>query len=188
MNTEHDLLTALKQGDEKAFNTIYNKYVGQVYNFCKLYIINNDEIEEVVQDVFVRLWESRYAIREDDNFKGLLFIITRNLVFNETRKSFNHDFYTVSIIDAIENMTDENTSYDVEEDLETKDLSEFIDKLISELPPQRQKIFNLSRKEQKTYREIAEMMNLSEKTVEHQISDALKYLRKHLMLFTVFLQ
>ena len=188
MNSEKDLLISLKEGDEKAFNTIYKKYVKQVYNFCKLYIINDNEIEEVVQDVFVRLWESRYTIREDDNFKGLLFIITRNLVFNETRKSFNHDFYTVSIIDAIENMAEENGSYYEEQTLEAKDLSEFIDKLISELPPQRQKIFNLSRKEQKSYREIAEIMNLSEKTVEHQISDALKYLRKHMILFTVFLQ
>lgn len=186
MDSEHDLLILLKQGDEKAFNSIYKKYVGQVYNFCKLYIINNDEIEEVVQDVFVRLWESRYTIREDDNFKGLLFIITRNLVFNETRKSFNHDFYTVSLIDSIENMGEDNYSYNTEQDLEAKDLSIFIDKLISELPPQRQRIFNLSRKEQKSYREIAEIMNLSEKTVEHQISDALKYLRKHMALFCVF--
>ncbi|WP_299230670.1 RNA polymerase sigma-70 factor [uncultured Bacteroides sp.] len=187
MDTEQELLFSLKLGDEKAFNTIYNKYVKQVYNFCKLYIINNDEVEEVVQDVFVRLWESRYTIREDDNFKGLLFIITRNLVFNETRKSFNHDYYTVSIIDAIENMSEENCSNEVEQNLEYKDLSEFIDKLISELPPQRQKIFNLSRKEQKSYKEIAEIMNLSEKTVEHQISNAIKYLRKHLILFTLFL-
>lgn len=187
MDTEHELLISLSQGDEKAFNTIYNKYVKQVYNFCKLYIINNDEIEEVVQDVFVHLWESRYTIRTNDNFKGLLFIITRNLVFNETRKSFNHDFYTVSIIDAIDSIQQESNSYDVEQELETKDLSDYIDELISELPPQRQKIFNLSRKDQKSYKEIAEIMNLSERTVEHQISDALKFLRKHLKLFAIFL-
>lgn len=81
----------------------------------------------------------------------------------------------------------EDISCDIENEIETHDLSNFIDQLISELPPQRQKIFNLSRKEQKSYKEIAEIMQLSEKTVEHQISEALKYLRKHMILFTIFI-
>lgn len=104
MNQEKELIIALKQGDEKAFNTLYKQYWRQVYNFCRLYLTNTEEAEEVVQDVFVRLWQSRDFLRENDNFKGLLFIISRNLVFNQTRKSFNHDFYTLSLLDALENM------------------------------------------------------------------------------------
>ena len=186
MKQQKQLIVSLKHGNEQAFSTVYQQYWKQVYNFTRLYLTNQEEAEEVVQDVFVRLWDSREFLREDDNFQGLLFIITRNLVFNQKRKSFNHDFYTISVIDALENSTDD-ISCDIENEIEAHDLSNFIDQLISELPPQRQKIFNLSRKEQKSYKEIAEIMQLSEKTIEHQISEALKYLRKHMILFTIFI-
>lgn len=186
MDQEKELIIALKQGNEKAFNILYKQYWKQVYNFCRLYLTNTEEAEEVVQDVFVRLWQSRDFLRENDNFKGLLFIISRNLVFNQTRKSFNHDFYTLSLLEALENMPEEN-SYDIEKELEAKDLSAYIDLLIAELPPQRQKIFHLSRKEHKNYKEIADLMHLSEKTVEHQVSEALKFLRKHITLLVIFL-
>ena len=76
---------------------------------------------------------------------------------------------------------------DIEKELEAKDLSAYIDLLIAELPPQRQKIFHLSRKEHKSYKEIADLMHLSEKTVEHQVSEALKFLRKHITLPVIFL-
>ena len=119
MDQEKELIIALKQGNEKAFNILYKQYWKQVYNFCRLYLTNMEEAEEVVQDVFVRLWQSRDFLRENDNFKGLLFIISRNLVFNQTRKSFNHDFYTLSLLEALENMPEEN-SYDIEKELEAK--------------------------------------------------------------------
>lgn len=186
MDQERELIIALKRGNEKAFNTIYKHYWRQVYNFCRLYLTNTEEAEEVVQDVFVRLWQSRDLLREEENFKGLLFIISRNLVFNQSRKSFNQDFYTLSMLEALENMPEE-TAYGIEEELEAKDLSAYIDLLIAELPPQRQRIFNLSRKEQKSYKEIADLMHLSEKTVEHQVSEALKFLRKHITLLVIFL-
>ena len=71
MDQEKELIIALKQGDEKAFNILYKQYWKQVYNFCRLYLTNTEEAEEVVQDVFVRLWQSRDFLRENDNFKGL---------------------------------------------------------------------------------------------------------------------
>ena len=68
MDQEKELIIALKQGDEKAFNILYKQYWRQVYNFCRLYLTNTEEAEEVVQDVFVRLWQSRDFLRENDNF------------------------------------------------------------------------------------------------------------------------
>lgn len=74
----------------------------------------------------------------------------------------------------------------IEEEIEAKNLSEYIDLLIAELPPRRREIFNLSRKENKAYKEIALLLNISEKTVENQISEALKYLRKNIVLLSLF--
>ena len=67
---------------------LYKQYWEKVYHFCGLYLNNRDVAEDVVQEVFIKVWESREFIREDDNFKGLLFVITRNLIFNPV--SYTH--------------------------------------------------------------------------------------------------
>lgn len=178
---DNELILLLKQSDKEAFTALYKKYWRQVYNFSRLYLTGKDAAEEVVQEVFIKIWESRDFMRQEDNFKGLLFIITRNLIFNQHRKSLNEDFYKMTVISAMEN------SYDIEEEIEAKNLSDYIDLLINELPPRRREIFNLSRKENKSYKEIAELLHISEKTVENQISEALKYLRKNISMLALFL-
>ena len=170
----------MKQGSKEAFTTLYKQYWKQVYDFSCLYLTSVSAAEEVVQEVFIKVWESREFLREDDNFKGLLFIITRNMIFNQHRKKLNEDFYRVTVLAAMEK------SYDIEDEIETNNLREYIDLLIEELPPRRREIFNLSRKENKSYKEIALLLNISEKTVENQIHEALKFLKKNITLLLFF--
>lgn len=160
---------------------MYKSYWRQIYNFSRLYLKSQAATEELVQEVFVKIWESRDFIREDENFKALLFTITRNLIFNHHRKSLNEDFYKMAMIASMEE------SYNIEDEIDAKNLSEYIDLLIAELPPRRREIFNLSRKEHKSYREIAEQLSISEKTVEHQISEALKFLKQNIIILSLFL-
>lgn len=178
---ENELILLLKQSNQEAFTTLYKKYWKQVYNFSRLYLTSQSVAEEVVQEVFIKVWESRDFMREGDNFKGLLFIITRNLIFNMHRKNLNEDFYKMTVLSAMEN------SYDIEEEIDAKNLGEYIDLLIADLPPRRREIFNLSRKENKSYKEISQLLGGSEKTVENQIGEALKFLRKNLILLSLFL-
>lgn len=178
---EKQLIWQLRQSDKNAFTSLYEMYWRQVYNFSRLYLTNQSVAEEVVQEVFVRIWERRDLIKENENFKGLLFIITRNLIFNRHKKSVNEDFYKMTVLSAMEN------SYNLEEEIEARNLSEYIDQLIEELPPRRREIFNLSRKEHKNYKEIAEILHISEKTVENQITEAIRYLKKNVLLLTFFL-
>lgn len=178
---ENELILLLKQSNQEAFTTLYKKYWKQVYNFSRLYLTSQSVAEEVVQEVFIKVWESRDFMREGDNFKGLLFIITRNLIFNMHRKNLNEDFYKMTVLSAMEN------SYDIEEEIDAKNLSEYIDLLIADLPPRRREIFNLSRKENKSYKEISQLLGVSEKTVENQIGEALKFLRKNIVLLSLFL-
>ena len=163
---ERQIIKSLKEGDREAFSMLYKQYWEKVYHFCGLYLNNR---------------ESREFIREDDNFKGLLFVITRNLIFNQHRKNVNEDFYKMTVLSAME------TSYDLEEEITAYNLGEYIDHLIEELPERRRVIFNLSRKEHKSYKEIAFQLNISEKTVENQISEALKFLKKNIMLLIWFI-
>lgn len=121
---EKELIIRLKQGSKEAFTTLYKQYWKQVYDFSCLYLTSVSAAEEVVQEVFIKVWESREFLREDDNFKGLLFIITRNMIFNQHRKKLNEDFYRVTVLAAMEK------SYDIEDEIETNNLREYIDLLI----------------------------------------------------------
>ncbi len=179
---EKELITAVRNGSEVAFEEIYHRYWLRVYHFTGLYITNKEEIKEIVQDVFLKLWESRRFLQEKENLKGYLFIITRNHIFNKSRKKyFNRDFYQLTIDNALE------YSYYIENELEAKELEIRIEQLIKEMPPQRQTVFCLSRKEYKTYKEIASLLDITEKTVERHINEAIKYIKNNLELYLLFL-
>jgi RNA polymerase sigma-70 factor (ECF subfamily) len=167
-------IKALIQGSKDAYTILYKQYWRQTYNFSRLYLKDAKDAEEVVQEVFIRIWESRAMLQENESLKGLLFIITRNLIFNQHRKRLNETACKMAILAGMEQ------SYDIEKEIEANNLSEHIDRMIEGLPPRRKEIFNLSRKENKSYKEIALLLNISEKTVENQIAESLKYLKKNL--------
>lgn len=177
---EKEVISRLKEGDKSAFELLYKRYWKKVYNFTALYITSALDIEEVVQEVFVKLWEARASVNEEKNFEGFLFIITRNIVFDHSRKAFNESFYKMTLLESVEQ------SHSVEDELAASDLKEYIDYLYAMLTPRQQEVFKLSRGEQLSYREIAELLRISEKTVEHHISDVLKFMRKNLQLYTLF--
>lgn len=175
------LIIALKNGDEEAFTSLYHRYCNKVYKFCSLYFTNNSSAEEIVQEVFIKLWDIRSYVNENENLEGLLFIITRNMVFDNTRKNFNESFYQISILAAYDK------AYDIEEELHAKDLKVYIDRLVNELTPRQKEIFCMSRYEHLSYKEIAEKLNITPKTVERHINEALKYLKKNIYFLHLFL-
>lgn len=179
--SEKELIILLKNGDEKAFTTLYRLYWSKVYNFSRLYLSSITEVEEVVQEVFVKVWETRDFLRADDNFKGYLFIITRNLIFNQFRKSFNENAYKLTVLSAAMDY------YDMEDELSAADLKEFIKRMVGGLPPRQQEVFKMSRDEHLTYKEIATRLNISEKTAERHINEAIKFLKKNIMLYLIFI-
>ena len=139
---DQEAIVLLKSDSHEDFEYLYQVYGGQVYNFSKLYINSSEDIKEVVQEVFVKLWEARSFLREDENFRGFLFIVTRNLIFNRQKKTFNENFYKLSVLSAYEQSNID--SYNIEEELQAKELNNYIDKIIEELPPKQQEIFILS--------------------------------------------
>ena len=180
MVDDKQLIQRLKEDNREAFSLLYQRYWAKVYHFCQLYLTDRSVAEDVVQEVFIKIWENRLFLREDDHFEGLLFIITRNFIFNQHRRFVNQQFYELTVLSAME------SEVNVEEEISARDLQKFIDTLIQELPERRRLIFNMSRKEHKSYKEIAEALQLSEKTVENQINAALKFLTKNLLLLIYF--
>lgn len=183
---EKETIVQLKDGNHEAFAWIYDTYWSQVYNFCRLYITSIEDSKEVVQQVFVKVWEARALIKENENFKGFLFIITRNIIFNQSKKRFNEDFYKLSVLKAYSESNTE-AQYEIEEELAVKQLGNYINLLIDKLPPRQKEVFVLSRQSHLSYKEISIRLNISEKTVEHHIAKAIKFLRENMQLFLVFL-
>ena len=189
------ILEKVKVGDASAFSLLYDLYWLKVYNFARLYITSSSAISEVVQDVFVKLWESREFLDVTKNFDGFLFMITRNIIFNYSRRYFNELNFKMTVLKGIENSYDIEEELElakaegesVEEELDAADLKNYIDKLISQLPARRQQIFRMSREEHLSNREIAERCAVSEKAIERQITLALKFIKENLPLFVVFM-
>ena len=174
--SEREKVIAVKYGDHQAFVELYNDYWGQVYDFSRLYISRVADAEEIVQDVIVKLWESRHLLKEDESFKGFLFIITRNIVFSRNRKKVNENLFKTSVLSAFGNESNYNSN-SVEEEYCASQLAVFIDKLIGSLPEQQKRCFLLSREENLSYKEIAERLGISPKTVEIHMGKALKFLK-----------
>ena len=176
-----ELIRRFKNGDEDAFSFLYKHYWEKVYGFTRLYLVSSEDIAEVVQEVFIKLWEARHLIDEEQPFEGFLFIITRNMIFNYSRKKLNYSFLKVTVLQAMDQ------EYEEENKLELSDLKKYLSVLISQLPPRQQEIFRMSREQNLTYKQIAEQLSISEKTVEYHMGLALKYLRKNLYLLSLFL-
>lgn len=183
---EKEIIVQLKEGKHEAFEWVYNTYWSQVYNFCRLYITSIEDTKEIVQQVFVKIWEAREFIKEEENFKGFLFIVTRNIIFNQSKRKFNEDFYKLSVLSAY-SPSDEHTAHGIEEEIEGAQLGQYINQLIDALPPRQKEVFLLSRKSHLSYKEISTRLDISEKTVEHHIAKAIKFLRQNIKLYQIFL-
>ena len=99
---EKVILNRMKAGDEEAFAWLYNHYWQKVYHFARLYLTSSSEISEAVQDVFLHVWEARETFDNSKNFDGYLFIITRNIIFNYSRRYFNELNFKMTVLQSME--------------------------------------------------------------------------------------
>ena len=174
---EKRLLTELKNGSFQAFERLYNMYSGKLYNFIMRISSGIQYMaEEVVQSAFIRVWEVRERVEPESSFISFLCTIAKNLLMN---------MYQRQTVEYVYNEYLKNTGVDrdsqTEESIDLRFLNEYIDSLAEELPAQRKKIFILSKRQNYTNKEIAEMMGISESTVATQLSLAVKFMREQLM-------
>ena len=176
MSDEEKEMIALRNGSEKAFGTIYKRYAGKLFNFI-MTLSHGDRYtaEEIVQSVFVKLWEVRAQIQPEKSMLSYLSVIAKNMLLNRYQRQTIEFVYQEYILQ-------EQSPFDTatEKELERKWLEDFIDELIDQLPPSRKRIFILSRKEDLSTKQIAEIMHISVSTVETQLSLATRFMRRQL--------
>ena len=175
MNKEDAVLfKKIKQDDKKAFEALFHRYYGILCHYAAQLTKNETEAEEIVQELFVRFWEKREKIQIDTSLKNYLFRAVKNQSLNYIHHSQIKNQYAKKVfLDAEAKNTDEFNYAET-------GLLQKIEESINSLPEKRQKIFRLSRQQGLKYREIAEKLNISVKTVETQMGLAIKTLRKKL--------
>ena len=176
--SERNLLKRLKLGDTKAFEVLFSKYHKKLYNYVLSFVRDSFEAENVLQDVFISIWETRHKINEDLPIRSQLYWYARNKSLNTLRKSVNKQHY-IDYISRIHTDTDSTT----EQKIDYEELNFFMRKFINELPERRREIFLCSLDEGLSYKEIALKLDISENTVDTQIRNALDFLRDRIVKY-----
>ncbi|AHW59521.1 RNA polymerase sigma-70 factor, ECF subfamily [Draconibacterium orientale] len=177
---ENNLFINIQQGDEKAFEKLFKLYYGYLCNFATKIIADDVAAEEIVQEFFVKFWERRADLSVESSLKNYLFRSVKNLCLNYIKHNNIKLQHAQKVIAESETSNFNNDYIEV-------DLAADIAKSIEELPKKRREIFRLSREEGLKYREIAEKLNISIKTVEAQMSLAIKSLRDKLKKYNTFI-
>jgi RNA polymerase sigma-70 factor (family 1) len=170
---ESQLVKNLSKGNLLAFNTLYKEYSGRLYRFSFGYLKSEEESEELVQEVFTKIWEKRADLKEELSFKSFLFTIAFNIIRKHFRtKAYLSGYFKNGTHDDVDMQTSDKITYD--------SLYQYITELVNQLPERRKDIFIKSRLEGLTIKEISEELKISHKTVENQLTDALKFIRTNL--------
>lgn len=167
------LVKNVSKGNMIAFGSLYKIYSLRLYRFALGYLKSKEEAEELVQEVFTKIWEKRKELKTDCSFKAFLFTIAFNIIRKHFRTRTRLTDYLQHNNNArTDNYTVEITAYN--------SLKQYIDQLVDQLPPRRREIFAKSRFDGLSITEIAAELNISHKTVENQLTEALRFLRTHL--------
>jgi RNA polymerase sigma-70 factor (ECF subfamily) len=185
INTDEALVREIKLGDEKAFQLIYENYCRQLIRFAASYLPDISDAEEIVQNVFVELWEKREQLDPEHFVKNYLYKVTVNKAYNHLKRKVVERKY-LQCLDVLE----ASTVNEAEKKIYREELAGAINQLLSQLPEQQRNIFHLSRWEGLSNKEIAERLQISVRTVENQVYRAVKYIREnikpdHLIVFLI---
>lgn len=171
-NINKALIEALRNGEKWAFNEIFYLYHKRIYSFCRNHFHSEEDAEEVVQDIFLKLWQRKHNIDISRNFGAYLYTIAKNTIYDSLNKLIKlkaeQDY----------NIGQPSHINDTENEVLFHDLENVVNKVIELMPERRREIFRLSRKDGLTNKEISEKLNISLKTVETHMKLALDYFRK----------
>lgn len=171
---EQSLLQQLKAGSELAFTELFHHYHGKIYSVALKFLKSPVLAEEIVQDVFLKLWLKRTDISSVERFDAYLFMMARNFIFDRFKKmgyeadmqsAFRKQPYSVN---------------DSEYLVRQHECQRLLHKAISLLPPQQQQVYKLSKIEGLSHERIAEKMQLSKLTVKTHMAKALQFIKKYL--------
>ncbi|WP_372774310.1 RNA polymerase sigma factor [Mangrovibacterium sp.] len=168
--SRHIDISLIRKGDADAFTRLCEQYSNKLYRFAFSYLKNELESEEIVQEVFLKIWQNRSTLRDVKSLQSYLFTIA----FNDVKKAFlrrsKAEAYKHEVVDELDSHGD---TIDFEQ--RYQNVIQKLELFIEEMPERRRQIFIARKKEGKAVKQIAEEMEISVKTIENQITKAMKY-------------
>ena len=172
---EREVLMRLLKGDELAFEKIYREYSPRLYGKLFKLLKSVPHTEEILQDVFLKVWEYRASIDPEKSFRAFIFKIAENKVYDFFRKNSRNKKFETELIAL------STTNFQVLEEFVSDDVKTvMLEKAIQTLPPQRQQVFRLCKLEGKSYKEVSELLGISVSTISDHIVKATKAIRAYL--------
>jgi RNA polymerase sigma-70 factor (ECF subfamily) len=182
---EQALLHRLTAGDHHAFTQLYSKYLGNLYRYVSLFFSDKAAAEEIVQDIFIKIWEKRENLAGVKSFKQYLFKAAKNHLLNTIRnEQIKH-----KVLDYLQQRT-EAAAHDTQNRVDYRAYALAVEKAVRGLPPKRRRIFQLSVHEGYSLDEIAGILRISKPVVKKQLYAAYDFVRAYLQKhgeMTVFL-
>jgi len=163
-------LIDFQKGEHKAFETIFVVYFNKIKFFIQRLVRSEEEAEELTQDIFVKLWVSRETVDPQKPIDALLYTMAKNAAFNYLKHQTVHNQY-------LENYEQPDTPFNAEEIIYAREIALLIDMTVNQMPEQRKRIYQMSRNDGLSNEDIAQQLQITKKTVENQLSLALKELR-----------
>lgn len=176
--SDDELLLEFQSGNHHAYEIIYNRHWKSLYQHANAMLANDEEAKDVVQDVFTNLWLKANTINANTPLAPFLFCATRNNILNRIKHLKVKAKFDEHIQYAFDHLTELPDS-----SLIAKELAKQIEEGTQIMPPKMRQIFMMSRHEHLAHKEISEQLNISDKTVKRQITNALNILRVKLELY-----
>ncbi|MEO6720394.1 MAG: RNA polymerase sigma-70 factor [Ferruginibacter sp.] len=173
------LQAQVMQSNQRAFEDLYRLFFPRLYNFALLYVHKKEAAEEIVNDVMVKIWEKRTAINEIDNLETYLFVAVRNHSLNYLNK-YSHYHVAIEPESGLAEVINFN---DPEKEMEWKEIYFKLNMAIEQLPDQCRTVFKLIKEEGFKYKQVAEILGISPRTVETQLFRAIKKLDSVVSLY-----
>lgn len=174
-NDERSLVLRLIDGNEDAFCELYAAYKNRLIYFAMRFLKSREYAEDVFQDAFTIIWQGRRFINPDASFSSYLYTIVRNRILNQLRDLVNQDKLKEQILQQAVDY-----SNDTQNEILANDLKQLISCAMQQLTPRQRKIFEMSREQQMSHKEIADVLGISVNTVQESISTSLRTLRFYL--------
>ena len=169
--TESSLIEELNKGNKEAFRLLFEKYGKRLYHFSLKYLRDKEDSEDLLNEVFLKIWENRGTLKTNTSFQAYLFTIAYNNIRKRFLKKSKEEKYIQ--IFAEEYISESSNN---EDSLDYLQFINKIEKIVNLLPPRRKEIFNLSYKEELNNEEIADKLGISIQFVKNQLSIARKFI------------
>jgi len=178
--SDHELSLLFKNGDHHAFTEIYNRYSGTLLLHAFQRLQDEEEAKDVVHEIFCSLWSKREEMIIRTNLKGYLYTAVQNKVIDKVA----HKKIKTAYANSLQEYLDKG-DWITDKSIREKELSTLIDKEIASLPDKMRQVFEFSRNNSYSHREISNILNISEETVKKQVHNAIKILKIRLASFII---